>query len=345
MDTFEKSQQNNDIPQQSLADNQTQQPTNQSATQTQNDTATANAKTQPVANAENSQVAVNSFYSMQSIQDIAFDDTQSDYFDGISNEDISVGILASDVAFNGKITQSQLEKDALSQNSATVNKASRPQKKFFTVENMAVIGILSAISYVLYLLPHFLPIFKLPLFPSWFDFQISDIPALLGGFAIGPTAGATIILVKCLLKMPFTSTACIGELADIFVGIAFVLPCSIFYKHVKSRKSAVLGMLLGSLCAAIVAFFANRFVLVPFYATMYGNGNYQNGMEILVNAVQTIYKQATVQTFYSFYLWLGVVPFNIIRCVFCTVVTYFIYKPLSKYLHWERKTNSNDIKQ
>ena len=226
--------------------------------------------------------------------------------------------------------------DLTEQNQQT-NAATKPPKKYFSVKDLATTGILAAISYVLYLLPHFLPIFKLPFFPPWLDLQISDLPALLGGFAINPLSAAMIVTVKCLLKLPFTSTSCVGELADLCVGLAFVLPASFTYKKMHNKKGAIVGMLIGTVCATIVAVIANRFVLIPFYAMVYGNGNAQAGMTVLVNAVSTLYKNATEDTFYNFYLWLAVVPFNLLRCFVSALVTFFVYKPLSKYLHWEVK--------
>lgn len=229
------------------------------------------------------------------------------------------------------------EKNAVAEAGSTANGRSAAARKtpFFTAGNMAVMGILTAISYVLYLIPHFVPVFNLPIFPSWLDLQISDLPALLGGFAIGPWAAVIIIVVKCLLKMPFTSTTCVGELADIIIGIAFVLPAALFYKKWKNRLGAALGMLTGALIAAFISVLANRFVLVPFYVWQFGLGDAEKGWSIILGAVKVLYEGVTKESFYKFYLWSGVLPFNLLRCAICAVVTYFTYKPLSKALHWE----------
>ena len=217
--------------------------------------------------------------------------------------------------------------------------------KFFTAGNMAVMGILSAIAYVLYLLPKLIPIFNLPFFPPWLDIQISDLPALLGGFAIGPWASVIIIVVKCALKMPLTSTSCVGELADIVVGIAFVLPASILYRKIKQRKGALLGMLIGTLSAVIISVLANWLVLVPFYAWHYGLSDANKGWSIILSAVSSIYEGVTRESFYKYYLFLGVIPFNLMRCVICSLITYFVYKPLSKALHWEIKGRKKSVEQ
>lgn len=212
--------------------------------------------------------------------------------------------------------------------------ANKTKKKLFTTGNIAVMAILTATAYVLYMFVKF----PLPFFPVWLDIQISDLPALLGGFAINPLAGVIIVVVKCLFKMPFTSTSCVGECADILVGIAFVLPATLIYHLSKGRKSAIIGMIVGTCCAVAVSLLSNWLVLIPFYAFQYGNGNAAEGMQTIVNAVSVLYKGVTMDNFYAFYLPIGVLPFNVLRCTLCAVLTYLTYKPLSKALHWEAKT-------
>ncbi len=203
--------------------------------------------------------------------------------------------------------------------------------KFFSAGNIAVMGILTAISFVLYMFVKF----KLPfMFPSFLDIQFSDLPALLGGFALGPVAGCIIIVIKCLLKMPFSSTACVGELADIIVGIAFVLPASLIYRYHKNRKGAIIGMLVGALCATAAGVLANWLILIPFYAKAYG-------MDAIVGMMVALYPDITADTVYNYYLPLAVIPFNLLRCLICGLLTYFTYKPLSKALHWEIKSKKH----
>lgn len=211
-------------------------------------------------------------------------------------------------------------------NNAT-STANKKKVAFFTAGNMAVMAILTAISYVLYMFVKF----PIPfLFPSFLDMQISDLPALLGGFALGPTAGSIIIIVKCCLKMPFTGTACVGELADIIIGIANVLPASLVYKYMKNRKGAIIGLVVGTFTAVVVSLFTNWLILIPFYANNFG-------MAAVVGMMQALYPDITEATVYNYYLPLAVLPFNLLRCLVCAIVTYFTYKPLSKALHWEIK--------
>jgi riboflavin transporter FmnP len=201
----------------------------------------------------------------------------------------------------------------------------------FTSRNIAVMAMLSALSFVLYAFVKF----PLPfLFPGFLDMQFSDLPALLGGFALGPYAGGIIIVIKCLIKMPFSSTACVGELADIIIGLANVIPASIYYAKNKSKKGAIISLVIGMICAVIFALLANAFILIPFYTKAYG-------MEAIIGMVKALYPGVNAQNFMSFYLPLAVLPFNALRCVLCAVLSYFTYKPLSKALHWESNRNKD----
>lgn len=192
---------------------------------------------------------------------------------------------------------------------------------------LAKLAILSAISYILYMFVKFpLPM----LFPSFLDMQISDLPALIGGFAMGPWYGCIIIVVKCVLKMPFTGTACVGELGDIIMGIAFVLPASYIYKYHKTKKGALLSLAVGVLSSTAAAMLVNRFVLIPFYLQAMFGGSW----EPLLGMVSSIYPDATAANFYDFYIFLGVLPFNLLRCLICAVITFFTYKGTSRLLHY-----------
>ncbi len=203
----------------------------------------------------------------------------------------------------------------------------KTKRNMWDAHSMAVMGILTAVSYLLYLFVKF----PLPfIFPAFLDIQISEMPALLGGFALGPVQGAIIVIAKCLLKLPFTSTACVGELGDIIIGVSFVVPASIIYHMHKSKKHAIIGLIVGSVCAVVASLVSNMWLLIPFYANAYG-------MEDIIGMVASLYDGVTTETFMSYYLPLAVVPFNLLRTILCAVVAYFTYKPLSKALHWEYK--------
>ncbi len=206
--------------------------------------------------------------------------------------------------------------------------------KIFSVEKLAVTGILTAISWVLYMYVKFpLPFF----FPSFLDIQFSDMPALLGGFAWGPGVGCAIVILRGLLKMPFSGTACVGEIADIIIGLALVLPSSIIYKKVKSKGGAIIGLFAGSFVGIMVSAAVNRYMLIPLYIQLWFGGSW----EPLLGMVRGLYPDVTKDTFYHYYILFATIPFNALRCLICGLVTYFVYKPLSKALHWEFKHKKN----
>lgn len=205
------------------------------------------------------------------------------------------------------------------------------QRQFLTTRNIAIMAILSAVSFILYMFAKF----PLPfIFPGFLDMQFSDLPALLGGFAIGPFAGGLIIVIKCLLKMPFSSTACVGELADIIVGLAFVLPSAFIYKYNRTKKGAIISLLVGIFTATGVSLIANRFILIPFFADKFG-------MNAVVGMMKSLYPKISAESLYAYYIPFAALPFNLLRCLLCALITYFVYKPIAKAMRWERKNTKN----
>lgn len=197
------------------------------------------------------------------------------------------------------------------------------KEEFFSAKNIAKIAVLTAIAYVLYMFVKF----PLPfIFPAFLDIQFSDLPALIGGFAMGPWAGVLIVVVKCLLKMPFSTTACVGEIADIIMGIAFVLPASILYKKSKSKKGAFVGVIIGAVCCIIASVLANWLLLIPFYAQVFG-------WDAILGMVSGLYPEITQASFYTYYILLAVIPFNILRCSIVVAFTFLLYKRVSPILH------------
>ncbi len=217
-------------------------------------------------------------------------------------------------------------------NKASITKFTQTLKKFgdkkFSAAYIAKISLLTAISFILYAFAKF----NLPMiFPSFLEMQISELPAMLAGFSMGPVSGCLVIIFKCLLKFPLSSTQFVGEATDMLLGIAYVLPASLIYKYLKSKKGAIIGIAVGTVCFTAAALIVNRYISIPFYVTLYFNGNFN----ILIGIVKPLYKDVTQETFYRYYLSLGVLPFNILRCTVMSLLTFVVYKRLSKVLHWE----------
>lgn len=196
------------------------------------------------------------------------------------------------------------------------------REKFFTTKNITVAASMTAISYVLYLFVKF----PLPfLFPSFLDVQFSELPAILTGFMMGPIWGSIVIVIKCLLKMPLTSTACVGELGDMLMGIAFVLPSALFYKKHRTKKGAILALVIGTLSEVCVALVVNGLLLIPFYAKAFG-------WNAVVGMLSSLFPKVSQQNIYRYYLPLSVLPFNLMRLTVVSLITFFVYKHLHKLI-------------
>lgn len=200
------------------------------------------------------------------------------------------------------------------------------KKKVFTTANICKVAIFGALSFALYMLN-----FKLPIFPSFLEMNLSDLPALIGGFAMGPVCGALIVIIKIGLKLIFglSGTGGVGELADLFIGLCFVIPSALAYSRRHSKRGAIEGVALGSVFSILGAILANRLFLVEFYVSFFFKGNWQT----LINMCSVVIKSITLDNFYTKYIWLAVIPFNAMRCVVVSVVTFLVYKRLSPLLH------------
>lgn len=205
----------------------------------------------------------------------------------------------------------------------------------FSTAYIAKMAILTAIAFILYAFAKF----NLPfMFPSFLEIQISELPALLAGFSMGPISGCLVVIIKCLLKFPLTTTAYVGEATDILLGIAFVLPASLIYYFHKDKKHALIGLCVGSACLTGLSILVNRFISIPFFVQLYFGGNF----DAIVGVLKPLYKNVTIDNFYTYYLLLGVLPFNLFRCIIVSGLTFVLYKRLSKILHWDGTSMKKD---
>lgn len=195
-------------------------------------------------------------------------------------------------------------------------------RKFFTTQRLTIIAILAAISIVLFLPPLQIPIVL------FYKLDFSNIPVLLGTFAMGPLTGAVILFLKSLTGVLFSTSLGVGELADFLMGLAMILPAGFIYRYRKSRKTAVLGMAAGSVTATAAGVFLNVFLLIPFYAAAFNLP-----VETIVAMGQGVV--SSVDSVWKF-VFLITGPFNVLKWAAISVVGGLIYKPLSPILHGKR---------
>jgi len=184
---------------------------------------------------------------------------------------------------------------------------------------MVKTSVLSVIAFVLMMIE--MPV---PLFPAFLKLDLSDLPALVGGFAMGPAVGVTIELIKNFLHfITRTSTAGVGELANFIVGAALVFPASYIYKMKKSKTQALKALTVGTVSMAIAGGLANYFILLPFYAKVMP-------LEVIIEMGKVA--NAAITDMKTLVLY-AIVPFNLIKGAAISIITLLIYKKISVILH------------
>lgn len=187
---------------------------------------------------------------------------------------------------------------------------------------LAVCGVFGALATILYVVPFFK--FPLPfLFPSFLEFNFSDLPTLIAGFAYGPVSAFFIHLIKILIKLPMTGTACVGELADFIIGLLFVIPSVVYYKKNKTKKGALIGLSISIVVATSIACLVNRYILIPFYSNAFG-------LEAVLSMASSANSNIT-DVKWSLVLW-GVLPFNFFKNIIVAAFTFILYKKISNVI-------------
>ncbi len=188
------------------------------------------------------------------------------------------------------------------------------------VQKITITALLSAVCVILY----FYIKFPLPIFPSFLEINFSMLPVVLGGYMVGPFYGSIIVGIRFLAKLSITHTAGVGEIADLLIGLSVVLSSSLIYRYNRSKKGAIISLIMGSTIWVCVAAILNYALLVPAYIKLYFNGNLKTFIGMLsvipsVNETNYMWK----------YLVFAVIPFNVFLAIIVCLITYFTYKPLS----------------
>ncbi|MCR5135963.1 MAG: ECF transporter S component [Oscillospiraceae bacterium] len=170
---------------------------------------------------------------------------------------------------------------------------------------------------------------EIPLFfaPSFYKIDLSELPVLICTFYLGPVAGVICEFLKVSVKLLLkgTSTAFVGDFANFAVGCSFVLPASVVYHARPNRKSALIGLCVGTLVMTVFGSAFNAVYLLPKFAQLFGMPlDAIIGMGTKVNA--SITSVATLVLF-------AVVPFNLLKGVVVSLLTFLLYKRISPILH------------
>ena len=186
---------------------------------------------------------------------------------------------------------------------------------------IAQVGMLGAIATVLMLFE-----IPLPFAPSFYELDLSEVPVLIGCFSMGPMAGALIELIKIVLNFVIngTITVGVGETANFIIGCSFCVPAGIIYKKNKTKKGAIIGLVVGTLFMTILGCFVNAYVLLPTYATAF-----HMPIESLIEMGTKV--NGHIDNLFTFVMF-AVVPFNLLKGIVVSVIVLGIYKKISPIL-------------
>ncbi len=197
------------------------------------------------------------------------------------------------------------------------------KKQRTKIAYMVRIAILATIATVLMLLEFPMPFIA----PPFYEFDFSEVPVLIGTFAMGPLAGIIIEFIKVLLNLFIngTITAGVGEFANFLMGCAFIVPAGLIYKYKKTKTVALVGMICGTLVMALAAFFINSYLLIPTYGKALGMD-----MSVFVGMGKAIFP--FIDSIPKLALFC-VVPFNLIKGILVSTATFVLYKHIHRLLN------------
>lgn len=195
------------------------------------------------------------------------------------------------------------------------------ENKLLSTKNVVLMGMFGALAGVLM-------VFEIPLpfiAPSFYGLDLSEVPVLVGAFALGPVAGAVMEVVKIMVKLVLkpTSTGFVGEFANLMIGCSLILPAGVMYRFNKTKKGAVIGMAAGTVVMSVVGVVINALVMLPFYSNFMP-------LDTIIKAGAAI--NPAVSNIWTFAI-ICVGPFNIIKGVVVSLITALVYKRISIVIH------------
>jgi len=180
---------------------------------------------------------------------------------------------------------------------------------------VAFVGMLGALSAVLMMLE-----IPLPFAPSFLKMDIGELPALFAGFFLGPVAGVGVVFVKIALKLIFkgTTTAFVGDFSNLVGSCVFILTAALIDKKNKTKRGAILSMVVATVLVSVVYIFLNAFIMFPMYSNLYGLP-----MDVIIGMGSAV--NPLVHDELTMMLW-AVLPFNLVKYTLTSVLTFLLYK-------------------
>ena len=142
-------------------------------------------------------------------------------------------------------------------NANAIKNPSRPATNVRTITSLAM---LAAIAYVVMLLSKMLPQVS-----GFLQMDLKDTVICIGAFLFGPLSAAVISIVVAVVEMfTVSDTGPIGCIMNVLATCAFCCTAAFVYKKFHTRKGAVIGLALGTVCLTVVMLLWN-YLITPLY--------------------------------------------------------------------------------
>ena len=186
------------------------------------------------------------------------------------------------------------------------------------LRRLTMAAMMGAIAFVLIFIT-----FGVPFLSPVAEFDLSALPELIGGFILGPLGAVMIVVVKLGLKLAIQGTESMftGELQNLILSLAYVLPAVLYYRKHRTKRGALMGILLGAVLAVIASVIVNIYLIYPFYMTAYGM-NWDAIIGMCSALIPAIHDIPTIVIF-------SIVPFNVLSRALSSVICMLLYKKIS----------------
>ncbi|MHB1314178.1 MAG: ECF transporter S component [Christensenellales bacterium] len=179
-----------------------------------------------------------------------------------------------------------------------------------STRKLTTMAALVAISIVLVWLIH-IPVFPPPV--DFLEYDPADIAILIGAFAYGPVAGVILAAIAAVIQGVTVSakSGLYGIIMHFIATGTLVVVAGTIYKYKKTRIGAAIGLIAGTAAMTLVMIPANLIVTPAF-----------TGAPL----------EAVKQMILPF-----IIPFNLIKAGANSILTFAIYKTVSRFIKSEKK--------
>ena len=181
--------------------------------------------------------------------------------------------------------------------------------KNMTQKKLVTLAMLAGLSIVLMYLVRF------PIIPgaSFLEYDMADVPILIGTFLFGPVSGLILVAIVSVVQGLTVSAASgwIGILMHLIATGTFVIVTGLIYRWIQTRKGAVWGLVMGSIAMTAIMIPLNLIFTVMFLGVPY---------DVVVAMLLP-----------------AIIPFNLAKAGINSALTFFVYKPVSKVMKLEKK--------